>query len=317
MPGLNPKRARRLKRVLNLVPFLANNPGVPVKTVCDVFGLGRGEFMEAVHEMLLFGTPPYSPMDYVTVWVEKGRVTLVNADFLTKPLRLTVAEAVSLKVMIDDFLRQSPGVFEEEAGSLGAKVDGILGRRAPEIGRTSSARGKMSVLEQALAESRSVRISWYNRAEDAITERTVDPLAIVDIEGLWYLVGYCHLRGAQRAFRTDRIREAALLDEHFERPEGFDLRKYRKSEMFFPTGSEKPARVRFSAECSRWAGERFGNRIVERRRDGVVVCEFPVADATWISDLVVEYAPEATLLGPKDVKREFRKRLDAILALYS
>ena len=115
MPKVNVKRSRHLKEMLNLVSFLANHPGVGVETVREVFGFDKSRLMRALHEILMFGLPPYGPMDYVTAWVEKGTVTVVNADFLRRPLGLTVAEAVSLKLIIDEFLRQSPGVFEQAA----------------------------------------------------------------------------------------------------------------------------------------------------------------------------------------------------------
>jgi proteasome accessory factor C len=316
MPKVNPKRSRHLKETLNLVSFLANHPGVGVETVREVFGLDRGRLMRALNEILMFGLPPYGPMDYVTAWVEKGTVTVVNADFLRRPLGLTVAEAVSLKVIIDEFLRQSPGVFEQAAASLSKKISAVLGTPGGAAGAISPASGKVSLLERAVDESRAARISYYNRTEDRIAERVVEPLAIVDIDGEWYLVAYCRLRRAERSFRIDRVRDVELLDEKFTPPADFDISRYRREEMFFPSGHETPVRVRFAPESARWAGERFAKWRVEAPQEEGLVCEFPVADMNWVIDLVVEFAPDAVIEGPSAAREAFAKRLAGITRLY-
>jgi predicted DNA-binding transcriptional regulator YafY len=63
------------------------------------------------------------------------------------------------------------------------------------------------------------RSGWSGDSE---SEREVDPYGVVYRTGKWYCVGYCHLRGEPRVFRLDRVAEASLRDERFERPAGFD-----------------------------------------------------------------------------------------------
>jgi len=317
MRRLSDNRSHHLRRTLNLVSFLANHPGVPVRTVCDVFALSTGQFMRAINEILMFGLPPYGPMDYVTAWVENGRVTVVNAPFLAKPLGLTVAEAVSLKVIVEDFISQSPGVFEDAAASLSRKIAALLGTTGARPAPHAAPSRKIAAIERGLDENRPVRISYYNRAQDALSERTVEPLGIVDLEGIWYLVAFCRLRGAERAFRMDRIREAQVLDGTFEPRGRFDIGRYRKDEMFFPSGRETTVRVRFGPESARWARERYAKWIAAAAEDGGVICDFQVADMAWISDVAVEFAPDARIEGPPEAVRAFRRRMAAVLDLYA
>ena len=54
------------------------------------------------------------------------------------------------------------------------------------------------------------------------TERAVDPYAVVQGEGFWYTLGYCHLREGRRLFRLDRVLAVETLDDAFELPPGFD-----------------------------------------------------------------------------------------------
>src|SRR5579884_1774732 len=62
----------------------------------------------------------------------------------------------------------------------------------------------VAVLSSALQSGRQVRLS-YSSPQGELTERGFDPYGIVCQEGIWYTIGYCHLRKSQRLFRLDRI----------------------------------------------------------------------------------------------------------------
>ena len=71
----------------------------------------------------------------------------------------------------------------------------------------------LGLVRQALDETRRIWIRYYTASRDAVTERTVDPLRLLVTDGHSYLEAYCHLAGAIRHFRVDRIEEVRLLDE--------------------------------------------------------------------------------------------------------
>ena len=60
--------------------------------------------------------------------------------------------------------------------------------------------------------------------------RVVDPYELLFEGGQFYLVGYCHERGALRVFRLSRIRGkvayATKAEHDFQRPDDFDPRAY-------------------------------------------------------------------------------------------
>ncbi|MCO5226449.1 MAG: WYL domain-containing protein [Thermomicrobiales bacterium] len=61
----------------------------------------------------------------------------------------------------------------------------------------------------ALAQARLGRHRvWfrYGRPTGDESAREVDPYGIGNVNGRWYLHGYCHLRQDRRTFRIDRIR---------------------------------------------------------------------------------------------------------------
>lgn len=66
----------------------------------------------------------------------------------------------------------------------------------------------------------------YMSASDTKTARTVDCYGIIYHHGLWYCVGYCHLRTELRIFRLDRIGQIQLLETYFIPPPNFDTQDY-------------------------------------------------------------------------------------------
>lgn len=76
------------------------------------------------------------------------------------------------------------------------------------------------VLSAALQTGRSVRLV-YRSARSQMTERIYDPYGVVYHEGVWYTIGYCHLRQGQRLFRLDRIQQVEVTSDTFALPADF------------------------------------------------------------------------------------------------
>ena len=69
-----------------------------------------------------------------------------------------------------------------------------------------------TAVENAILEGRVVTLDYVSR-NGTVSQRTVEPLAVVGDAPNWYLWGWCRLRSAPRAFRIDRIRGALMHDE--------------------------------------------------------------------------------------------------------
>ena len=118
-------------------------------------------------------------------------------------------------------------LYRDAAQGAMAKLENILPneqRREIEWARrsliaTSLNRAELSVLfavlddlRKATHEYRQVSVLYQSAANGKVTKRKIDPYALVFRAGLWYLVGYCHLRTAPRTFRVDRIQKLTLHD---------------------------------------------------------------------------------------------------------
>jgi len=68
-------------------------------------------------------------------------------------------------------------------------------------------------VEHALLEQCVVRLDYRDKHGHTTMARQVEPPGFVGSERDWYLVGWCRLRGAVRAFRLDRISMVEVTGE--------------------------------------------------------------------------------------------------------
>lgn len=74
-----------------------------------------------------------------------------------------------------------------------------------------------ALLKRAYKEKKKVKIRYYSLSSDEVKWRTVDIYQLGDD----FIIAYCHLRDEERTFVTDRISRAALLDESYKIPKGW------------------------------------------------------------------------------------------------
>jgi len=79
----------------------------------------------------------------------------------------------------------------------------------------------IGVLSEATHRRRRVRLR-YRAARGEETTREVDIYGVVCREGVWYAVGYDHLRADLRTFRVDRMLDARMRAETFTPPADVD-----------------------------------------------------------------------------------------------
>ncbi|WP_049558329.1 helix-turn-helix transcriptional regulator [Nonomuraea sp. SBT364] len=75
-------------------------------------------------------------------------------------------------------------------------------------------------LQTAVVRRLKVRLAYPGRSGEA-AERLVDPLGLVDKDGIWYLIA--GTAAGRRTFRVDRVAGAEVTDLPAHRPDDFDL----------------------------------------------------------------------------------------------
>ena len=94
----------QVPRMLAMVPYLRERAEVPVDQVARDFGVSRAQVVKDLGVLWFCGLPEAVTGEMIDVDMDAldrdGVVRIDNAEFLPRPLRLTVAEALSLIVAL-------------------------------------------------------------------------------------------------------------------------------------------------------------------------------------------------------------------------
>ena len=80
------------------------------------------------------------------------------------------------------------------------------------IGKRSIKLAHFERVGSALLRRKRLRLTYFARSTDELTEREVSPQRLVYYRENWYLDAWCHLREGLRNFAIDSIREVDLVD---------------------------------------------------------------------------------------------------------
>lgn len=149
----------------------------------------------------------------------RGGYTL-DTQHTLPPLNLSAAEVAAIASAL---AVESSTPFTHAGRSALQKILAVLHEVDAESSRELAGRVRLfdrgnqinaplRAVEQAIVERRVVEIEYGDKTK-AVTTRTVEPVAVLGVQPHWYLWAFCRLRQSPRAFRLDRIRSAAILDE--------------------------------------------------------------------------------------------------------
>jgi predicted DNA-binding transcriptional regulator YafY len=167
------------------------------------------------------------------------------------------------------------------------------------------------VLRTCIGESHQVHLV-YQRQDFAVSERTVDPYALIFNSGTWYLAGYCHLREAMRVFRIDRIQEAQRSDNIFKRPRDFKAREFFDESLSYDLRYQ--VTIHLDPEVAPHVQREHSNWLeFEEQEDGSAIVRFGAAWLYWPASWTMGFGGAARALEPPELVELIRQRAQAIL----
>ncbi|HEY1854961.1 MAG TPA: WYL domain-containing protein [Solirubrobacterales bacterium] len=232
-------------------------------------------------------------------------------DNFARPARLLPLEAKALVAAIDllgDHLPQS------NLQSARRKIVEALGHDPSEEGLeiVPAGGGDAAVarlVNEAIAGSRVLELSYYKENEDKLTDRRVEPYRLENGREGWYVESYDLGKGGVRHFKLDRIKEAKVSEQEFEpRPEVEELAGVEGWMTHGEVPNAEVARVWVSPERARWLREE--RTVVEELADGAVVVELPYAGKPWLVREILRGAGDLVVLEPPDAREAIAKEID-------
>ncbi len=311
----------RLQRLLALVPYVVSRKVVGLADTAAAFGVSERELVDDLNMLWcveIRSPDPYCPID---LSYEGGEIVVSEAESIDRPLRLGVDEASALLVALRMLAEVSSLEDRSALSRTIAKLEAAAGEAAAvsaQVAVQVDARGSDGTAAQirdALARARRLHLSYYVPGRDEATERDVDPMRLLVVEGRTYLEGWCLRAEAVRLFRLDRVLGLAVLEQPASvpaqaRPRDVDQGLYRPS-------ADDPA-VEFELSASgRWVAEYYPCERVEELGDGRLRVALRTPDTRWVRRLALRLGEDGRVISPPELAAQVREDAAAALAQYA
>jgi len=307
--------AAQLRRILQVIPHLADGEEHELAEIAGTIDTAEETILGDLRSLALRFDDPGGFVEGVQIFLESERVSMVSTHFL-RPMRLTSAELRALDLGLAMLRGEQPpeaqGVTERARERLRKVITRLPATDGMPLAASSGSAGgvrELAIVRDALMARRAISISYRRGSATEATERVIHPYAVISARGAWYVAALCAHASELRIFRLDRMERATLLDERFTIPDDFVLDDVLASGRAFLGAVPDQLRVRYTPRVARWIAEREG---ATPDADGSLTMEYPLADLDWAVRHVLQYGPDAVVLGPEQVRIAVRERLQAM-----
>ncbi|SDF32990.1 proteasome accessory factor C [Lentzea fradiae] len=308
----------RLPRLLALVPYLLNRPAITVKEAAADFGITPKQLRKDLELLWMCGLPGYGPGDLIDLSFEGETITVSFDAGMNRPLRLTAAEAASLLVALRA-LADTPGVVDTDAVQRAlAKIEAAVGKAQPAgmvVGLGAFEREETAeiraAVQDAVKRERAVRIRYYSQSHDAISDRVVDPMRLLLLEGRGYLEAWCRSALGVRLFRLDRIDQVDVLDEPSAPPPHAQHTDTSEG-LFQPRDSQKIAVLLLEPDAH-WVAEYYPVDHAAELSDGRTRVLMRYDDPSWMVRLLLGLGGDVHVEQPSELAAEVRRQAEEAL----
>ena len=310
---------QRLQRLLALVPYVVSRNAVGLAETAATFGVSERELVDDLNMLWcveLRAPDPYCPID---LSYEGGEIVVSEAESIGRPLRLAVDEASALLVALRMLADIAPSGSSALTRTI-AKLEAAAGEAAAASAQVQVQVDKghagdvLGRLQDALLQHRRIHLRYYVPGRDEATERDVDPMRLLVVEGRTYLEGWCRRAEGVRLFRLDRVLGLDVLDVAAEVPpeaEPVDV----DEGLFRP--SPQDVRVEFELRPGgHWVAEYYPCESVERNGDELRVT-LRTPDTRWVRRLALRLGEDGRVIAPAELAVQITQDAAAALAQYA
>jgi proteasome accessory factor C len=308
----------RTARALDLIPFIVEHSGISIIDLAREFETEPQEILKDLNLLFVCGLPGYSPLELIDLSFESGYVSVIDAQSLDRPRKLTKREVISIIVGLEGLagLRPQDDLIRVEIEQLRNRLIALVEEANLRIASYQEFQPPspfLNLIERATATKKFLKITYLSAHRDEMTYRKINPEYLFIENGYIYLQAYClHSKGV-RTFRLDRILSA----------EPFDPNLYLESDIDSAL-SNLPSLLELStepilqiqAEARNFLEENSVVLEIESRTDFATVVKMKVLDPEWLIRTSLGYGDAIQILSPKSLQDLLRERAEQTLALY-
>jgi proteasome accessory factor C len=173
---------------------------------------------------------------------------------------------------------------------------------------------RLASIRHALDGGNALHITYYTATRDETTERVIDPMRVLIVDGRSYLEAWCRRAEAVRLFRIDRIDGSIELDEPAVLP-----RQAQHSDLrdgVFRASPDLPLVTLRIGRGARWITEYYPCEEVIYTDSECWLVRMRVSDLAWARRFVLGLGSQAVVAGPPELADAVRAEVNKTLAIY-
>ncbi|HLX25083.1 MAG TPA: YafY family protein [Usitatibacter sp.] len=164
-----------------------------------------------------------------------------------------------------------------------------------------------------------LKITYWNRSKDEVTEREVSPQRLVHYRNNWYLDAWCHLRNDIRSFALDgMVSVIAVAGKVKDVPDAELDAVLAAGYGIFSGRKVQWAHLRFTPERARYVSleEWHPKQRAKWEKDGSYVLEVPYSSEKELVMDILKMGSDVEVLGPAPLRATVAERARAAAKLY-
>ncbi|MDP2681218.1 MAG: transcriptional regulator [Deltaproteobacteria bacterium] len=176
-----------------------------------------------------------------------------------------------------------------------------------------------NAINEAMDRKQEVEILYKAMKNQEETRRNIAPYVLFFHEGLWYVIGYCHLRNEIRFLALDCIKEIKITNDSYTIPDDFDINEYFKPGWRMRRyGAPVEVVLKFSERYARWIKRRkwHPTRVIEEQKDGSIIFKVKVEGTVELKWWIYHWIPHVEVLSPPELKQEMIEEMRGMLEVY-
>ena len=301
----------KIDRLISITMYLLNRETVNASELAERFEVSTRTIQRDIETLCLAGIP------IASTYGAGGGYAVIDGFRLAKQLASVGDDRniiTALKGLLSAYDNGKVSATLEKALAVsqdnGQKVflDFSIAREREQVNAL------LRILEESIEGEKPLRIE-YTDAQDTVSERTVEPLALSYRWYAWYLFAFCRRRQDYRLFKVARMSGCTPLPGEFSKKHG-DVEILMRAA---PTPDERKqlrVRVLCKSAARQQALEYLGSHIIQERPGGDFVLELRAPmERMWFS-LLLGFGSQVEVIEPDEVRTMLQQRAQEVLSVY-
>ena len=174
-------------------------------------------------------------------------------------------------------------------------------------------------LARATAKRDQLRLTYRKPGGKTGEHRVIDPYHLANVNGEWFLFGYCHLRKDIRTFVPARMLKIEKTGHTFKRSAAFSLQKQLRDSFGVHSGKgEHRVIVRFTEEVADYIREKkwHPSQRLRELKNGQVELQLTLSSLLEVRRWILSWGRNACVISPPELKNDILQEAKGITKAY-